>query len=105
MAKVIIEPEVFFTDKEIFGDTAEHPYEVKCYNGHAVATLTDDASASAPKTLRLEYPKRRDVLKDNDLCDYILEYRGLYDLTKKDIHYGDIMMCCGKIIKPKQKTK
>jgi hypothetical protein len=33
------------------------------------------------------------------MYEEVLEYRGLFDLTKDDIHYGDIMLTYGKIEK------
>jgi hypothetical protein len=47
----------------------------------------------------MTYPLRKDVLKSEGMSNAVLEYRGLYDCTKKDIHYGDIMMKYGKITK------
>jgi hypothetical protein len=38
-----------------------------------------------------------EILADEDDCDHILEYRGLYDLTPSDIHYGDVMVTFGEI--------
>ena len=59
--------------------------------------LADDEDKKAPKKIRVTYPKRKDVLKNRDMSDYVLEYRGLYDLTAINIHCGDIMMAYGKI--------
>jgi hypothetical protein len=38
-----------------------------------------------------------EVLANEEMCNEVLEYRGLADLTKKDIHYGDIMLAYGKV--------
>jgi hypothetical protein len=48
------------------------------------------------------YPKKANVLSDDNLCMSILKYRGLYDLQKEDIHFGDIMLYLGKVEKDKQ---
>lgn len=74
----------------------EVAYDMECYDGYAIGTLVDDVDA--PATIRMEYPKLEDVLKDLDLCHRILKYRGLYDLAPIDIHFGDIMMYLGEIV-------
>lgn len=77
----------------------EAPYRVVCYDGYAEGTLIDSAEfPNAPATIRMEYPKLEDVLKDSDRCLSILFYRGLWDKTADDIHYGDIMMYLGEIV-------
>ena len=58
---------------------------------------SDDDDVSAPAVVILEYPKLKDVLKDKKKVKYVLEYRGLYDLSPKDIHFGDVMMAYGSI--------
>ena len=78
-------------------DSNEVVYDMECYDGYAIGKLADDVDA--PATIRMEYPKLEDVLKDNDLCYHMLKYRGLWDKTADDIHYGDIMMYLGKIVK------
>jgi hypothetical protein len=78
-------------------DGNEVVYDMECYDGYAIGKLADDVDA--PATIRMEYPKLEDVLKDNDLCYHMLKYRGLWDKTADDIHYGDIMMYLGKIVK------
>lgn len=77
-------------------DGNEVVYDMECYNGYAIGKLADDIDA--PTTIRMEYPKLEDVLKDNALCISILKYRGLWDKTTDDIHYGDIMIYLGKIV-------
>lgn len=71
-------------------------YDMECYDGYAIGTLVDDVDA--PATIRMEYPKLEDILKDDNLCLSILFYRGLGDKTASDIHYGDIMMYLGEIV-------
>lgn len=73
------------------------PYRMECYDGYAIGTLLDE-EYQCPNTIRMEYPKLEDVLKDLDLCHRILKYRGLYDLAPIDIHFGDIMMYLGEIV-------
>lgn len=75
----------------------EVAYDMECYDGYAIGTLVDDVDA--PATIRMEYPKLEDVLSDmGGVADDILQYRGLYDKTANDIHYGDIMMYLGEIV-------
>lgn len=74
----------------------EVEYDMECYDGYAIGKLVDDVDA--PATIRMEYPKLADVLKDDNLCLSILFYRGLGDKTASDIHYGDIMMYLGEIV-------
>lgn len=97
--KKIIEPEVLLTDEKVFGDNEEHEYVVECYDGYAIGRLSDEEDTTAPKEVFLEYPKRKDVIKNIDLAEDILEFRGLYDLDIKDIHFGDIMMYMGDIVR------
>ena len=74
----------------------EVTYDMECYDGYAIGKLVDDVDA--PATIRMEYPKLEDILKDDNLCLSILFYRGLGDKTASDIHYGDIMMYLGEIV-------
>ena len=90
----------FIIEDEVLVNIWQHedtPYRMVCYDGYAVGTLLDE-EYKCPNTIRMEYPKLEDVLKDDDLCYRILEYRGLWDKTVNDIHFGDIMMYLGKII-------
>jgi hypothetical protein len=74
------------------------PYRMECYDGYAIGTLLDE-EYQCPNTIRMEYPKLADVLSDmGGVADDILQYRGLYDKTADDIHYGDIMMYLGEIV-------
>lgn len=75
----------------------EVAYDMECYDGYAIGKLVDDVDA--PSTIRMEYPKLADVLSDiGGVADDILQYRGLFDKTADDIHYGDIMMYLGEIV-------
>lgn len=60
-------------------------------------TATD--SEEKIQKVTMTYPLRKDVLKSEEMSNAVLEYRWLYDCTKKDIHYGDIMMKYGVITK------
>lgn len=93
----IIEEEVLV---EVVG-YSEVPYRMVCYDGYAEGTLIDDDAEfpNAPKTIRMEYLTLDEVLSDKGgIADDILYYRGLYNLNKQDIHYGDIMMYLGEIV-------
>lgn len=75
----------------------EVAYDMECYDGYAIGKLVDDVDA--PAIIRMEYPKIADVLSDmGGVADDILQYRGLFDKTADDIHYGDIMMYLGEIV-------
>ena len=98
MAKFILEEEIFFTDKKIFKDDYEHPYNVKCFDGYGIGTAVEcEDNISAPKTIRILYPLRGDIISNDKKAEYVLTYRGLYDLSPKDITYGDIMIAYGTI--------
>lgn len=94
----ILEEEILFTNKKIFGDELEHAYNVKCFDGYAIGTVVDSEETNIPKTIRLLYPLRSDILSNENKAKYVLQYRGLHDLSPKDITYGDIMVCYGTII-------
>lgn len=74
-------------------------YECVCYDGIAYCVLEDcdcdDDNGNAPEKLVVRYPEKKDVLKDKELARDILDYRGLYDLSIKDLTYGDIMLYSG----------
>lgn len=90
---VVREYGVMFCNEGIFGDDEEHEYDVDCADGAAVAHSKDD---NDPATLLLTYPKMDEVIATEDMVDEIRDYRGFnYD---EKIHYGDIMMFCGKIV-------
>ena len=83
---------------------AEYPngtYECVCYDGIAFCTLEDcdcdDDDGDTPEKLVVRYPEKKDVLKDKELARDILDYRGLSDLSIKDLHFGDIMLYTGRV--------
>ena len=93
----------FIVEDEVLVNVAgygEVPYRMVCYDGYAEGTLIDDAEfPNAPKTIRMEYLTLNNVLCDKGgIADDILFYRGLFDKTADDIHYGDIMMYMGEIV-------
>lgn len=92
--KPIIETDIFVTIPSINDDAI---YDFKCFDGHAIGERVCDTE-NAPKTIRMKYPKLDEVLEDENKSSYVLEYRGLYDLTPADIHYGDIMMAYGEVV-------
>ena len=97
MEKSILE-EVYFNDKKIFGDDEEHYYDVECFDGYAIATKSKVCdNDNAPAKLKVTYPKREEVVKNKKLAAEVLDYRGLDDLTAKDITFGDIMIYLGKL--------
>ena len=90
----------FIVEEEVLVEIWQYedaPYRMVCYDGYAIGKLVDDVDA--PATIRMEYPKLADVLSDmGGVADDILQYRGLWDKTVDDIHYGDIMMYLGEIV-------
>lgn len=94
-----------FCAPSFFGDDYEHCYDVDCYDGWAIGTRCNLMDADAPTAVLLTYPTLAEVLATDELSAYVLRYRGLYDLTPEDIHYGDIMMAFGALLKPVEKEK
>ena len=45
----------------------------------------------------LKYPSLQDVVNDEDMAQEVLTYCGLYDLTPKDLNYGDLLLAYGEI--------
>lgn len=72
----------------------EVAYNFKCYDGHAIGTLAV-GRPNAPKEIKMFYPTIGELTIEQ--MDYILEYRGLFDLTHEDINYGDVMMALGEL--------
>jgi hypothetical protein len=95
--KPILSKETIFQDPCFFHDDNEHYYDVECYDGHGIGTLVDEED-NAPKTIKVDYPTLKEVLADEEMSAYVLRYRGLYDLSAKDIRYDDIMLAFGEII-------
>ena len=94
--RFVIEEDVLVVDKDVFGDMKEHAYNMKCYNGYALGTAIEEDEKV--RTIKMTYPLRKEIMSSDEKCNEVLVYRGLYDLTKKDITYGDIMMRYGTII-------
>lgn len=101
--KHVIEHHIEFSDKRFFKDNLPHLYDCKCYDGYAICyAQSNEDNVNVPPTIIVTYPKKANVLSDDNLCMSILNYRGLYDLQKEDIHFGDIMLYLGKVEKDKQ---
>lgn len=94
-AMVIYEDEITIFDEKLFGDDNEHYYSMECYDGYAIGKTTEGDGIRP--VIKMTYPKLDEVLADEKLSKYVLQYRGLYDLTPEDIHYGDVMMALGEI--------
>lgn len=91
----------FIVEEEVLvkiGQYEDAPYRMVCYDGYAIGELLDKEEYMCPDTIRMEYPKLEDVLKDDALCHRILFYRGLWGKQHDNIHYGDIMMYLGEIV-------
>ena len=77
-------------------------YDVLCFDGVAIGQICPiqndkEDIAKCPSEVKITYPTLEEVLANDDRADEVLTYRGLYDLTKEHIHYGDIMICLGEI--------
>ena len=94
----ILSKEILFQDVCFFNDENEHTYDVECHDGYGIGTLADEDDNNAPKTIKVKYPTLAEVLADEEMSTYVLRYRGLYDLSAKDIRYDDIMLAYGEII-------
>ena len=76
----------------------EYEYDMTCYDGYAYGVLRENTD-EVPNIIKMEYPTLNDVIYDKGgIADDILTYRGLYNLSVDDIHYGDIMMCLGEVV-------
>ena len=76
----------------------EYEYDMTCYDGYAYGVLRENTT-DAPNIIKMEYPTLNDVIYDKGgIADYILSYRGLWDLDESKIQYGDIMMCLGEVV-------
>lgn len=104
MKDFVLEEDVYITNEKVFGDLDEHSYDVTCYDGFAVGHSVDMLD-NEPERVKLIYPKREEILTDEDRAEFVLKSRGLYDLTQDDIHFGDIMMVYGKISSYEEKTE
>lgn len=92
----VLETDVYFHNPKFFGDDVEHYYNVECYDGHATGKRCS-CDNTAPSEVKLTYPKRSEILKDERKVKAILDYRGLTDLSAEDITFGDIMLLYGKL--------
>lgn len=101
---MIKEKGIPFVDKKFFKDENGHCYDVDAYDGYGIGKLADDKDTTAPKKIKVLYPKLDKVLADESLSNYVLKYRGLWDLTPADITFGDIMVAFGRIEKPKKRS-
>lgn len=89
------ETDVLFTDETIFGDNEEHTFVCTCFDGYAQCTAVNEGESVTE--LEVTYPTLAEILADDEKCEEILVYRGLYDKDKEDIAYGDIMLKYGQI--------
>jgi hypothetical protein len=91
-----LETDIEFCHKRFFGDNQVHLYDCKCYDGYAECTKQASDESNAPLNIVLTYPTLAEVKSNPQLAHAIREYRGLYNLTIDDLHYGDVMMYLGK---------
>lgn len=93
-AKCCIENNILIRNKKL-GDNLEHTYKCKCFDGYAIGELKD--KTNAPYMIKLVYPTLDEIINNEDMCDEVLQYNGLFDCDETDITFGDIMKCYGRI--------
>ena len=87
--------EILFTNKAIFKDDNEHPYNCECHDGIAYCTKVDcEENKKAPQKLLLGYPMMHEI-KGTAKEDACREHRGLRHC--EPLNYADIAMRYGKI--------
>jgi hypothetical protein len=105
--KPIIETDINFYGslKEATGEEletildSELCYNCECYDGYAICTLCEYEPQDVQyKKIRVKYPTLAEVLANEEMWVKVLEYRGLYNLTKEDITFGDIMMRFAEVV-------
>jgi hypothetical protein len=69
-----------------------------CYDGYALGYKTDERNIPIPNFIKVTYPSLAEVLADDEKANHVLTYRGLNDLPKSDITYGDIMIAYAKVV-------
>lgn len=91
----ITEEEIYFTDKTVFKDEMEHPYECVCYDGVAFCTKVPcKENINAPQNLMLGYPSMCSI-KGTAKETACKEYRGIP--MGEPLCYSDIAIKYGKI--------
>ena len=87
--------EILFTNKAIFKDDNEHPYNCECHDGIAYCTKVDcEENANAPEKLMLGYPRMSEI-KGTAKEDACREHRGLRHC--EPLNYADIAMRYGRL--------
>jgi hypothetical protein len=94
----ILKEGVYIYYEDLFGDS-ERLFDIKCYDGYAIATISSDEDIRNIEQVQIEYYTLAEVLSNAILSELVLKYNGLCDLSPKDINYGDIMMAYGRITK------
>lgn len=87
--------EILFTNKDIFKDDNEHPYNCECHDGIAYCTKVEcEENKKAPTHLLLGYPQMYEI-KGTAKEEACREHRGLRH--GEPLNYADIAMQYGKI--------
>lgn len=87
--------EILLTNKHIFGDNEEHPYDCFCTNGVAYCTKVEcEENKKAPTHLLLGYPMMHEI-KGTAKETACREYRDIP--MSEPLVYSDIAMKYGKI--------
>lgn len=94
-SSVITNEEIWFTDKAVFKDEMEHPYECVCYDGVAFCTkIPCKENKNAPQSLMLGYPTMRSI-KGTAKETACRMYRQIP--MAEPLYYSDIAVKYGKI--------
>lgn len=89
---------IFETNVLVNINNKEYEYDMTCYDGYAFGVLRENTN-DVPNIIKMTYPTLNEVLSDmGGVADDILQYRGLYDLSVEDLHYGDVMMYMGEVV-------
>lgn len=94
------EYDIEICDPEFFNDDKVRTFDCQCFDGYAICIEQETGMI-----ITLHYPLKSVVICNDSMAEEVLTNRGLWNLEAKDIIFGDIMMCYGKIeVKPKIKT-
>lgn len=83
---------VIKTDVEL-----QHGAMCVCFCSDKLAIAIEQSDEERKFCYFLQYPSLQEVLNSKALTNDVLRYCGLYDLTAKDLNYGDLMLTFGEI--------
>jgi hypothetical protein len=68
-----------------------------CFCSDKLAIAIEQSDEERKFCYFLQYPSLQEVLDSKALTNDVLRYCGLYDLSAKDLNYGDLMLTYGEI--------